>query len=121
MGRAMGGRNGHAGFGVFKTQVARTSGLGARSDCSAARRAGIAASGSGPGARLGFWAAARSRLGRVGRLVDAALLLGSGDAQACRGSREEREERAALERERKEGESDTQGRRRLAWLARAWG
>jgi hypothetical protein len=58
-----GGRNGHARFGVFKTQVAQTSGLGARSDCSVARRAGIVASGSGPG--LGLGARAASFRGRL--------------------------------------------------------
>jgi hypothetical protein len=60
-----GGRNGHTGFGVFKTQVARTSGLGARSDCSARGHRGVGV-GSGAGLRCARSVVSRSVAGRVG-------------------------------------------------------
>jgi hypothetical protein len=95
-GEQWGGRNGRAGFGVFKTRMARTSGLGARClDCSASRRR---VAGRGRGTRWALGRVSGADIGAVSRWGGAARpawrgVAGWGALAACARERKARRER----------------------------
>jgi hypothetical protein len=114
-GEQWGGRNGRAGFGVIKTWVARSLGLGAwRLDCSASRRrvAGRGRAGRSAASRALTSGRCRVGAGRLGRPGAGSRAGAPWRLAREREKRGEREGEIRGERERAQGAAATVGARR---------